>query len=107
MSKSPKTKRGKIYGFCSSGNSSKGPHKDYSLSSSDETRIFGIFNAMPIIAITYGNGIIPEIQATLAPPVKASMLPFFEDIMALIGAFGFIPFFGDILAIEVTTIVAA
>nr|GEX59668.1 GABA transporter 1 [Tanacetum cinerariifolium] len=30
------------------GNSSKGPHKDYSLSSSDETRIFEIFNAMAI-----------------------------------------------------------
>ncbi|PWA37538.1 transmembrane amino acid transporter family protein [Artemisia annua] len=55
------------------GKSSKGPHKDYSLSSNDETRIFGIFNAMAIIGTTYGNGMIPEIQATLAPPVKGKM----------------------------------
>ncbi|KAL7594275.1 hypothetical protein Lser_V15G28939 [Lactuca serriola] len=55
------------------GRSSKGPHKNYSLSNNDETRIFGIFNAMAIIATTFGNGIIPEIQATLAPPVKGKM----------------------------------
>ncbi|CAI9289948.1 unnamed protein product [Lactuca saligna] len=55
------------------GSSSKGPHKNYSLSNNDETRIFGIFNAMAIIATTFGNGIIPEIQATLAPPVKGKM----------------------------------
>ncbi|KAL1544085.1 Sodium- and chloride-dependent GABA transporter 1 [Salvia divinorum] len=55
------------------GTSSKGPRKDYSLNSDHETRIFGIFNAMAIIATTYGNGIIPEIQATLAPPVKGKM----------------------------------
>ncbi|KAG8371206.1 hypothetical protein BUALT_Bualt13G0063200 [Buddleja alternifolia] len=55
------------------GSSSKGPEKDYSLSSNDETRIFGIFNALAIIATTFGNGIIPEIQATLAPPVKGKM----------------------------------
>ncbi|KAJ0663161.1 putative amino acid transporter, transmembrane domain-containing protein [Helianthus annuus] len=55
------------------GNSSKGPHKNYSLSNNDETRIFGIFNAMAIISTTFGNGIIPEIQATLAPPTKGKM----------------------------------
>lgn len=55
------------------GSSSKGPKKDYSLSDNSETRTFGIFNAVAIIATTYGNGIIPEIQATLAPPVKGKM----------------------------------
>ncbi|CAK9150513.1 unnamed protein product [Ilex paraguariensis] len=55
------------------GCSSKGPKRDYSLSSNSETRVFGIFNAMAIIATTFGNGIIPEIQATLAPPVKGKM----------------------------------
>ncbi|XP_042012267.1 GABA transporter 1-like isoform X3 [Salvia splendens] len=55
------------------GTSSKGPRKDYSLNGDHQTRIFGIFNAMAIIATTYGNGIIPEIQATLAPPVKGKM----------------------------------
>ncbi|KAL0460751.1 UNVERIFIED_CONTAM: GABA transporter 1 [Sesamum latifolium] len=56
------------------GSSSKGPRKDYSLNSDNETRIFGFFNALAIIATTFGNGIIPEIQATLAPPVKGKML---------------------------------
>ncbi|XP_057781907.1 GABA transporter 1 [Salvia miltiorrhiza] len=55
------------------GSSSKGPSKDYSIKGNDETRIFGMFNAMAIIATTYGNGIIPEIQATIAPPVKGKM----------------------------------
>ncbi|XP_047937714.1 GABA transporter 1-like [Salvia hispanica] len=55
------------------GTSSKGPRKDYSLNGNVETQIFGTFNAMAIIATTYGNGIIPEIQATLAPPVKGKM----------------------------------
>ncbi|CAI0544583.1 unnamed protein product [Linum tenue] len=109
---------------------------------STQDRLFGIFNAIAIIGTTYGNGIIPEIQATVAAPVKgkmfkglvylqptnevlegtfgdptskqfsvrnvvprvmsrslsvvvatvvAAMLPFFGDINALIGAFGFIP----------------
>ncbi|KAK4763535.1 hypothetical protein SAY87_012973 [Trapa incisa] len=55
------------------GYSSKGPKKDYSVSGDTEDRIFGMFNAIAIIATTYGNGIIPEIQATLAPPVKGKM----------------------------------
>ncbi|XVF05253.1 hypothetical protein REPUB_Repub05bG0155700 [Reevesia pubescens] len=55
------------------GNSSKGPEKDYSLKGDTQSRIFGIFNAIAIIATTYGNGIIPEIQATIAPPVKGKM----------------------------------
>ncbi|CAO2814657.1 unnamed protein product [Amaranthus hypochondriacus] len=55
------------------GHTSKGPEKDYSLASNSEDRVFGIFNAIAIIATTFGNGIIPEIQATLAPPVKGKM----------------------------------
>ncbi|KAK7260475.1 hypothetical protein RIF29_26550 [Crotalaria pallida] len=55
------------------GNSSKGPQKDYSLKGNTENKTFGIFNAIAIIATTYGNGMIPEIQATLAPPVKGKM----------------------------------
>ncbi|KAL7084872.1 hypothetical protein ACP275_14G248700 [Erythranthe tilingii] len=55
------------------GSSSKGPKKDYSLNNNNETRIFGIFNSLAIIATTFGNGIIPEIQATLAAPVKGKM----------------------------------
>ncbi|XP_062000635.1 GABA transporter 1-like isoform X1 [Rosa rugosa] len=56
------------------GNSMNAPGKDYSLNGSKQNRIFGSFNAISIIATTYGNGIIPEIQATIAPPVKGKML---------------------------------
>ncbi|XP_073271622.1 GABA transporter 1 [Primulina huaijiensis] len=68
-----------VYSACATagsiyiGSSSKGPRKDYSLNSNKETRIFGMFNALAIIATTFGNGIIPEIQATLAPPIKGKM----------------------------------
>ncbi|XP_021737539.1 GABA transporter 1-like [Chenopodium quinoa] len=55
------------------GHKSKGPEKDYSLVGNSEDRLFGVFNAIAIIATTFGNGIIPEIQATLAPPVKGKM----------------------------------
>ncbi|KAK8596162.1 hypothetical protein V6N13_000810 [Hibiscus sabdariffa] len=51
----------------------KGPKKDYSRKGDTENQVFGIFNAIAIIATTYGNGIIPEIQATIAPPVKGKM----------------------------------
>ncbi|KAK8683377.1 hypothetical protein V6N13_039438 [Hibiscus sabdariffa] len=61
------------FGLLFPGNSSKGPKKDYSLKGDTESQIFGIFNAIAIIATTYGNGIIPEIQATIAPPVKGKM----------------------------------
>lgn len=54
------------------GNSSEEP-KDYSVDGDSQDVAFGIFNAIAIIATTYGNGIIPEIQATIAPPVKGKM----------------------------------
>ncbi|KAL5718302.1 Sodium- and chloride-dependent GABA transporter 1 [Ranunculus cassubicifolius] len=47
--------------------------KDYSLKGDGANRMFGVYNAISIIATTYGNGIIPEIQATIAPPVKGKM----------------------------------
>ncbi|KAL0752992.1 hypothetical protein Bca101_090660 [Brassica carinata] len=49
------------------GNKSNGPEKDYAIVGDKETKVFGIFNAMAIIATTYGNGIIPEIQVYLQP----------------------------------------
>lgn len=55
------------------GNSKKAPPKDYSVSGAGINRIFGAFNAISIICTTYGNGIIPEIQATIAAPVKGKM----------------------------------
>jgi len=36
--------------------------------------VFSAFTSISIIASIYGNGILPEIQATLAPPVAGKML---------------------------------
>jgi hypothetical protein len=44
------------------GNSKNAPPKDYSINGAMQNRVFGAFNAISIIATTYGNGIIPEIQ---------------------------------------------
>ncbi|RWW24700.1 hypothetical protein GW17_00011000 [Ensete ventricosum] len=49
------------------------PQRDYSRPGNGQDRLFGALNAIAIIATTYGNGIIPEIQATAAPPVTGKM----------------------------------
>ncbi|KAK7277256.1 hypothetical protein RIF29_18407 [Crotalaria pallida] len=36
-------------------------------------QLFGVFNGISIISTAYACGIIPEIQATIAPPVKGKM----------------------------------
>ncbi|KAK9906294.1 hypothetical protein M0R45_002629 [Rubus argutus] len=56
------------------GHTNNAPRKDYSLKGSTKDHYFGIFNGISIISTTYASGIIPEIQATLAPPVKGKML---------------------------------
>ncbi|KAH1104386.1 hypothetical protein GLYMA_13G319800v4 [Glycine max] len=68
------------------GKSSNGPEKDYSLIGDTTNRLFGIFNAIPIIANTYGSGIVPEIQAKLAPPVEGKML---KGLVAISGLWAF------------------
>ncbi|CAM0883646.1 unnamed protein product [Alopecurus aequalis] len=55
------------------GNSDRAPPKDYSIIGDTSTRVYGVFNAIAIIATSYGNGIIPEIQATVAAPVTGKM----------------------------------
>ncbi|EXC25426.1 hypothetical protein L484_016809 [Morus notabilis] len=50
------------------GHSTNAPEKVYSVSGHRQDRIFGSFNAISIIATTYGNGIIPEIQDPNIPP---------------------------------------
>ncbi|MCO5603658.1 hypothetical protein L7F22_057809 [Adiantum nelumboides] len=66
------------YSACAVGGSIYAGHhhptnKDYSLRGGKVSKMFGVFNSFAIIATTYGNGIIPEIQATLAPPVAGKM----------------------------------
>ncbi|KAL4599696.1 hypothetical protein ACB092_11G144700 [Castanea dentata] len=55
------------------GYSKNAPTKDYSINGSAQNCVFRSFNAISIIATTFGNGIVPEIQATIAPPVKGKM----------------------------------
>ncbi|KAL3686216.1 hypothetical protein R1sor_004238 [Riccia sorocarpa] len=55
------------------GHSDKAPPRDYGLQGTETQKIFGAFNSLSVIAVTYGNGIIPEIQGTLAPPVTGKM----------------------------------
>lgn len=54
------------------GNLSSEP-RDYSIVGNTNNKIFGSFTAITMIAASFGNGIIPEIQATLAAPVKGKM----------------------------------
>jgi hypothetical protein len=60
------------------GNSSKAPEKNYSLKGDTENRLFGVFNALSIIATTYGNGIIPEIQVWMCSILLFEYLMDFE-----------------------------
>uniref|UniRef100_A0A0D9WKC9 Amino acid transporter transmembrane domain-containing protein n=1 Tax=Leersia perrieri TaxID=77586 RepID=A0A0D9WKC9_9ORYZ len=56
------------------GASSDAPAKDYSLSSSNSEKTFNAFLSTSILATVFGNGILPEIQATLAPPASGKMM---------------------------------
>ncbi|KAK6129954.1 hypothetical protein DH2020_036348 [Rehmannia glutinosa] len=61
-----------VVGACiNAGASKNAPPRDYSLESS---RIFSAFTSISILAAIFGNGILPEIQATLAPPATGKMV---------------------------------
>ncbi|KAJ7520903.1 hypothetical protein O6H91_19G028700 [Diphasiastrum complanatum] len=62
-----------VSGAIYTGHSKNAPKRDYSLSSSPSIKLFNAFSSLSIIATTYGNGIIPEIQATIAPPTSGKM----------------------------------
>ncbi|KAL5569531.1 hypothetical protein UlMin_026106 [Ulmus minor] len=55
------------------GHSNRAPARDYTVIGSEKNRIFNTFNAISIISTTYACGIVPEIQATIAPPVQGKM----------------------------------
>ncbi|KAK9698486.1 hypothetical protein RND81_08G108100 [Saponaria officinalis] len=64
-----------VVGACiNAGMSKNAPVRDYSLEPSDAKRVFNAFSSISIIAAIFGNGILPEIQATLAPPATGKML---------------------------------
>ncbi|XP_071730684.1 probable GABA transporter 2 [Rutidosis leptorrhynchoides] len=55
------------------GVSKNAPRKNYSLEGSQFSKVMSAFNSISILAAIFGNGIVPEIQATLAPPVRGKM----------------------------------
>ncbi|KAL4385248.1 hypothetical protein GQ457_15G008880 [Hibiscus cannabinus] len=64
-----------VVGACiHAGLSKNAPHRDYSLESKSSSRMFSAFTSISIIAAIFGNGILPEIQATLAPPATGKMV---------------------------------
>ncbi|CAN6444344.1 unnamed protein product [Victoria cruziana] len=64
-----------VVGVCIyAGYSKDAPQKDYSLESSKSARTFSAFTSISIMASVLGNGILPEIQATLATPAAGKML---------------------------------
>ncbi|RDY00902.1 putative GABA transporter 2, partial [Mucuna pruriens] len=56
------------------GTSENAPSRDYSLEPKKSTRVFSAFTSLSILAAIFGNGILPEIQATLAPPATGKMV---------------------------------
>ncbi|KAK2966492.1 hypothetical protein RJ640_019021 [Escallonia rubra] len=63
-----------VVGACiHAGNMKNAPPRDYSLETAEASRIFSAFTSISIIAAIFGNGILPEIQATLAPPATGKM----------------------------------
>ncbi|KAK4486357.1 hypothetical protein RD792_009029 [Penstemon davidsonii] len=64
-----------VVGACiNAGVSKNAPQREYSLESSESSRVFSAFTSISIMAAIFGNGILPEIQATLAPPATGKML---------------------------------
>ncbi|KAH1114580.1 hypothetical protein J1N35_007958 [Gossypium stocksii] len=64
-----------VVGACiNAGLSKNAPPRDYSLEPSGSSRVFSAFTSISIIAAIFGNGILPEIQATLAPPATGKMV---------------------------------
>ncbi|XP_062146592.1 probable GABA transporter 2 [Alnus glutinosa] len=64
-----------VIGACIyAGTSKNAPSREYSLESSKLARVFSAFTSISILAAVFGNGILPEIQATLAPPATGKMV---------------------------------
>ncbi|CAN1800708.1 GABA transporter 1 [Linum perenne] len=63
----------KRFVFSEMGHSKMAPTRDYSVNGSPVDQLFGTFNCISIIVNVYASLVIPEIQATIAPPVKGKM----------------------------------
>lgn len=56
------------------GLSPNAPVKSYNIKGDEVHKVFGVFGALAIIATSFGNAIIVEIQATVTPPVAGKMV---------------------------------
>ncbi|KAJ1386071.1 Amino acid transporter, transmembrane domain [Sesbania bispinosa] len=75
-----------VVGACiHAGTSKKPPPRDYSLEPKESARAFSAFTSISILAAIFGNGILPEIQATLAPPATGKMVKGLCMCYAVIG----------------------
>ncbi|RDY02098.1 putative GABA transporter 2, partial [Mucuna pruriens] len=75
-----------VVGACIYAGTSKNvPPRDYSLEHKKSARAFSAFTSISIIAGIFGNGILPEIQATLAPPAAGKMVKGLCMCYAVIG----------------------
>ncbi|XP_027362156.1 probable GABA transporter 2 [Abrus precatorius] len=64
-----------VVGACiHAGMSKNAPLRDYSLEPRKSARAFSAFTSISILAAIFGNGILPEIQATLVPPAAGKMV---------------------------------
>ncbi|KAJ7192862.1 hypothetical protein O6H91_Y519600 [Diphasiastrum complanatum] len=59
-----------VSGAIFTGHSKQAPKRDYSIPYGPASKFFNVFTSFSLIATNYGNGIIPEIQATIAPPTS-------------------------------------
>uniref|UniRef100_A0A2P2JY87 Amino acid transporter transmembrane domain-containing protein n=1 Tax=Rhizophora mucronata TaxID=61149 RepID=A0A2P2JY87_RHIMU len=55
------------------GHSKNAPSRDYSVKGTPVNRFLSALSGISIMATAFGCGIVPEIQATLAPPLKGKM----------------------------------
>ncbi|KAG5070268.1 hypothetical protein GLYMA_01G224500v4 [Glycine max] len=75
-----------VVGACiHAGTSENVPPRDYSLEPKMSSRAFSAFTSISILAAIFGNGILPEIQATLAPPAAGKMVKGLVMCYAVIG----------------------
>ncbi|XP_029127747.1 probable GABA transporter 2 isoform X1 [Cajanus cajan] len=64
-----------VVGACiHAGTLKNAPPRDYSLEHKKSAKAFNAFTSISILAGIFGNGILPEIQATLAPPAAEKMV---------------------------------
>eukprot|EP00249_Psilotum_nudum_P004633 c18135_g1_i2 orf=321-1706(-) len=63
-----------VCGSVIAGHSKQHQPASHAVLGSSTDKLFMVFNSLSIMSTTYGNAVIAEIQATIAPPVKGKMI---------------------------------